>query len=160
MERPPAAMTQRSVCYIAFLICASAAIHAGSQSVPSSIRYLGQTPPGTTPARFAPGIVSTKAIEINGVFRPDFRAFFFARQVNGVFALFRSTLTGDKWSAPEALSVYPPVGIGMAVDMAYSPDGSELYFLGQFQPGVDYSKAPLDIWFIRNQGGRWGTAQA
>jgi hypothetical protein len=40
-------------------------------TVPPAIRYLGQAPPGTTPVRFAPGIVSTDAIEINAVFRHD-----------------------------------------------------------------------------------------
>ena len=68
----------------------------GQEVVEPSVRYLGQAPPGTTPVRFAPGIVSTPAIEINGVFRPDFREFFFARQVNGVFTLFCSTLNGRR----------------------------------------------------------------
>jgi hypothetical protein len=42
------------------------------------------------PERFAPGVVSTPAIEINGVFAPDFREFVFARRLEGVFTLFRS----------------------------------------------------------------------
>ncbi|HEU4690768.1 MAG TPA: hypothetical protein VFS23_20505, partial [Vicinamibacterales bacterium] len=95
------------------------------QTVEPSLKYLGQAPPGTTPVRFAPGIVSTPAIEINAVFRPDFREFFFARQVDGVFTLFRSALSGSKWSNPEALHVYPIGAQGMAVDMAYSPDGRD-----------------------------------
>ena len=37
--------------------------YSSSQAVDPSVRYLGQPPPGTTPARFAPGIVSTPAIE-------------------------------------------------------------------------------------------------
>jgi hypothetical protein len=53
--------------------------------VPAAVRSLGQAPPGSAPVRFAPGIVSTDAIEINGVFRHDFREFFFARHVDRVF---------------------------------------------------------------------------
>lgn len=133
--------------------------YGSSQAVDPSVRYLGQTPPGTTPARFAPGIVSTPAIEINAVFRPDFQEFFFARQVGGVFTLFRSTLSGSQWSKPEALQVYPTGDQGMAVDMAYSPDGRELYFLGRFKPGVPQAEAPQDIWVIRQRDGRWSNAE-
>lgn len=138
---------------------AAVAGYGSSQAVDPSVRYLGQSPPGTTPVRFAPGIVSTPAIEINAAFRPDFKEFFFARQVDGVFTLFRSTLSGRQWSRPEALQIYPTGGQGMAVDMAYSPDGRELYFLGRFKPGVPQAEAPQDIWVIRQRGGRWSNAE-
>ena len=49
-----------------------------SQSTPM---YLGQQPPGETPEPFAPGIVNTDAIELNGVFSPDGREFFFTRVI-------------------------------------------------------------------------------
>lgn len=42
--------------------------------------YLGGTPPGQTPELFAPGVVSTDAVELNSVFTPDGRSFFFARR--------------------------------------------------------------------------------
>jgi Tol biopolymer transport system component len=148
--------------WIAVATLAMSAVVVGygsSQVVDPSVRYLGQTPPGTTPARFAPGIVSTPAIEINAVFRPDFQEFFFARQVDGVFTLFNSRLSGSQWSKPEALQIYPPNGQGMAVDMAYSPDGRELYFLGRFKPGVPQAEAPQDIWVIRQRDGRWSNAE-
>ena len=82
----------RSVGRFVIAFVAAAASVAGSgqgngDAVPPGVRYLGQKPPGTTPVRFAPGIVSTDAIEINGVFRHDFREFFFARQVDGVLRL-------------------------------------------------------------------------
>ena len=41
--------------------------------------YLGQEPPGLTPKVFAPGIVSTKDWEIEGVFAPGMKEFYFAR---------------------------------------------------------------------------------
>ena len=133
--------------------------HADDQTVGASVRYLGQVPPGTTPVRFAPGIVSTPAIEINGAFRPDFQEFFFARQLAGVFTLFRSTLTGDRWSDAQPLSIFPGGAAGVAVDMAYSPNGGELFFLGRFKPGVPPMEAPLDIWVTRYRDGRWAAAE-
>jgi len=41
--------------------------------------YLGQKVPGLTPEVFAPGIVSTKDWEIEGVFAPNMKEFYFAR---------------------------------------------------------------------------------
>jgi hypothetical protein len=119
------AMTRLTICVAAVFVCASAPSPGRQETVGPSVRYLSQVPPGTTPPKFAPGIVSTPAIEINAVFRPDFQEFFFARQVDGVFTLFRSTLDSDKWSIPQALPVFPGAGSGVAVDMAYSADGRE-----------------------------------
>lgn len=45
--------------------------------------YLGQAAPGLTPELFAPGIVSTDSLEIEGVFAPDMTEFYFTRQVPG-----------------------------------------------------------------------------
>ena len=45
--------------------------------------YLDQKPPGLTPELFAPDIVSTGNLEIEGVFSPDMKAFYFTRQVEG-----------------------------------------------------------------------------
>lgn len=41
--------------------------------------YLGQTPPGSTPEVFAPGIVSTEHFSYGGTFTPDMKAFYFLR---------------------------------------------------------------------------------
>jgi len=43
--------------------------------------YLGQKPPGSTPEPFAPGIVTTEDWQINGVFTPDLKEFYFIREV-------------------------------------------------------------------------------
>jgi hypothetical protein len=43
--------------------------------------YLGQTPPGSTPEIFAPGIVNTEeSIEIEGMFGADMNTFYFVRE--------------------------------------------------------------------------------
>ena len=41
--------------------------------------YLGLEPPGSTPERFAPGIVSTEHWEYGGAFTPDLREFYLLR---------------------------------------------------------------------------------
>lgn len=45
--------------------------------------YLGQKPPGLTPKVFAPGMVSTNSLEIEGVFSPNMDEFYFTKQVKG-----------------------------------------------------------------------------
>jgi hypothetical protein len=45
--------------------------------------FLGQRPPGMNPELFAPGIVSTEDLEMEGVFSPDMEEFYFVRQSKG-----------------------------------------------------------------------------
>ena len=45
--------------------------------------YLGQKPPGLIPELFAPDIVSTNNLEIEGVFAPGMQEFYFVRQIEG-----------------------------------------------------------------------------
>src|SRR5688500_6805479 len=101
-SEPITAMTRLTICMVGVVACAAVASQERQQQGAPAVRYLGQVPPGARPTRFAPGIVSTPAIEMNAVFRPDFHEFFFSRQVDGVFRLFRSTLAGEKWSSPHA----------------------------------------------------------
>ena len=75
--------------------------------------YMGQSPPGLTPVLFAPGVVNTEAVELNGVFTPDLREFFFARGINGARpTMFHSQLTGGKWSAPRRADAVSRTGPG------------------------------------------------
>ena len=121
--------------------------------------YLGQPVPGLTPALFAPGIVSTDAIELNGVFTPDMREFFFARGTGPEPTLFHSRLTDGTWSAPRELPLYPGQARALAVDMAVSPDGNELFFLGNYRPPGATGAANPDIWRSRRVKGEWTTAE-
>lgn len=53
-----------------------------SKEVPE-VKVLGLKPPGMTPELFAPGIVSTKSLEINAAFSPEMDELYFTRQVDG-----------------------------------------------------------------------------
>lgn len=117
--------------------------------------YLGQPVPGLAPERFAPGMVSTDAIELNGVFTPDLKGFFFARLIDGVQTMYHSELVDGMWTAPRPLLLFPDQRRAVADDMAVSPDGRELYFLGNHPAGVGNS----DIWRSRRINGRWSTAE-
>lgn len=54
-----------------------------ANSLTTALSYLGQEPPCLTPELFAPGIVSTDNLEIEGVFSPSMKEFYFTRQVWG-----------------------------------------------------------------------------
>lgn len=56
---------------------------AESDSSAPEAPYLGQQEPGAAPDLFAPGIVSTDSLEIEGVFAPGMEAFYFVRQNPG-----------------------------------------------------------------------------
>ena len=132
---------------------------APALQVPAASPYLGQPVPGMTPLLFAPGIVSTDAIELNAVFTPDMREFFFARGSVGEPTIFHSRLTGGAWSAPRELPVYPGQARALAVDMAVSPDGNELFFLGNYRPSGAGGAVNPDIWRSRRVNGAWTTAE-
>ncbi len=121
--------------------------------------YLGQSVPGHTPELFAPGIVNTDAIEINGVFAPDGRAFFFARQIDGVFTILRSDFVETGWAVPTPMDVYPDGVRALAVDMTVSADGKRLYFLGQHAHEDEIGPPNLDIWVTRRDRDGWGLAE-
>lgn len=117
--------------------------------------YFGQPVPGLSPERFAPGVVSTDAIELNGVFAPDLMEFFFARLIDGVQTMYHSQLAAGVWSTPRPLLLFPDQRKAVADDMAVSPDGRELYFLGNHAAGV----GATDIWRSTRINGTWSTAQ-
>lgn len=122
--------------------------------------YFGQPEPGLDAARFAPGVVSTDAIELNGVFTPDLREFFFTRLIDGVDTMHHSVWSGSEWRAPQPLLVFPDQARSVAVDMAISPDGQELYFLGQHPHEHAPRDPPYDLWVSRRGDGGWATASA
>jgi hypothetical protein len=123
------------------------------------VPYLGQPLPGPVPAQFAPGIVNTDAIEINGVFTPDGRTFFFARQIDGVFTIFRSDFGNAGWAVPAPMAVYPDDARALAVDMSVTTDGNSLYFLGEHGHAGSTGSPGLDIWVARRDQNNWKLAE-
>jgi hypothetical protein len=140
------------------VVLVSLPLVAAFQTTTSS-PYLGQPVPGLTPALFAPGIVSTDAVELNGVFTPDMREFFFTRTADGTPTLHHSQLVGGAWSAPRPLMLYPGQARALAVDMAVSADGNELFFLGNYEPPEATGPRSTDIWRSRRVKGVWTTAE-
>lgn len=96
--------------------------------------YLGQTPPGSIPEVFAPGVVSTEHRDNSGFFSPDMKEFYFTRYKDGdeqwSFIIYRQE--NNRW---RQVAVMPRVG-----RPTISPDGRTMHL------GVKYMERTADGW--------------
>jgi hypothetical protein len=153
----------------AFLLCSFVLAHAADiirAKPPTAVKppeppYLGQPVPGLTPERFAPGIVCTKSIELNSVFSPDGREFYFTRLVGGVDTdtMHRITFAAGKWGQARELLLFPSKARVESADMVLSADGHELCFLARHTNAITGPKPNHDIWVSRRVTGDWSEAR-
>lgn len=115
--------------------------------------YLGQKPPGMTPELFAPGIISTERVELNSVFSPDGKEFFFAATEGDVDIIYYSEQIDGRWAKPKAA---PFSGNAIDVDMSYSEDGNRLYFCSNRKSAA--SIGGMDIWYSERTEEGWSDA--
>ncbi len=116
--------------------------------------YLGQAPPGLSPRIFAPGIVSTERTELNSVFAPDGKEFYFTiRGALGRWTIMVMAIENGRWSRPRPASFS---GRWSDVDPFITADGRRLYFCsnrplsGQGDKGKDF-----DIWMSDRTAQGW-----
>ncbi len=116
--------------------------------------YLGQKRPGTTPVRFAPGIVSTERRELNSVFTPDGKEFYFTiRTPKGQWRIMVMKCRGGRWTMPEVASFS---GVYSDVDLFISPDGRKLWFCSNRpRSGQGDVEKDFDIWVAERAGDGW-----
>lgn len=132
--------------------------------------YLGQTPPGTTADLFAPGIVSTDAVELNSVFTPGGGEFFFTRLIDGPdetgeypgktrSIMHHTVYENGVWSEARPLRLFPDAPHTWTADMAVSPDGQFLYFMGPHPVDADGERSDLNLWVSRRADSGWSIAE-
>lgn len=145
---PSSRLVSRLAAHAASLLLLGACA-SGPDSQRTDCLPFDQLPPGNTPQLFAPGVVNTNAVELNGVFHPDGTEFCFTRQIDGVFVM-HSTRWDEgaaRWTAPEPIDVFPGQK-ALAVDMHFTPDGDGMFFLGGGDHGLFVSDGDrhLDLW--------------
>jgi hypothetical protein len=115
----------------------------------------GLTPPLASPAVFAPGFISTERNELNAAFAPDGSEFFFSVGIPGAgYRIWRTRQVAGSWTTPEPA---PFCRDDSAVDMAFSADGSRLYYCST-RPMADGGPRSegFRIWYVEREGGDWG----
>ena len=106
------------------LVMSSTSYSQDDISIPDG-PYLGQTPPGSTPEMFAPGIVNTEEfIEIEGMFGADMKTFYFVRIDEKDAFLNVIEYKDNQWQQ----SV---VKQGVS-EPSISPDGKTIYFANNY----------------------------
>jgi hypothetical protein len=106
--------------------------------------YLGQTPPGTSAAVFAPGIVSTGLYTRDIAMTKDGNEIYFCISDAAITGIFVTKLVSDRWTEPV---VAPFSGTGFFdFEPHISPDGKTFFFLSGRPP---YGKEPRAGWFYQ-----------
>lgn len=117
--------------------------------------YLGQTPPGSDPEVFAPGIVSRGFHELGLAIAPDQSEIFYItsdRQYSH-YVIITVKREDEVWGEPE---VAPFSGDHSDYALAFSPDGRRLYFSSKRPvPGTDGPSEFHNIWRVEKADRAW-----
>jgi hypothetical protein len=126
--------------------------------------YLGQTPPGSEPELFAPGIVSTGMHTRDLAMTPEGDEVYFSIQAGPFATILGSRLVDGVWTEPEVadFSADPTVG---NIEPHVSPDGNRFYFVsnrpadGGTPPEAERGQwERADVWAMDRIEGGWGSA--
>ena len=120
--------------------------------------YLGQKEPGLKPEVFAPGVVSTRKKELNSVFTPDGKEFYFTvQELPRGWTIMVMKREGDVWTKPRPADFS---GTWSDVDHFLSPDGKTMYFCSN-RPldGKGATQNNFDIWMVERKGEDWSEAR-
>jgi ankyrin repeat protein len=116
--------------------------------------YLGQEKPGLTPSMFAPNVVSTEKRELNSVFTPDGKEFYFSIQTGSMkWKIMVMKQENNRWSKPTVASFS---GRYSDVDLFISPDGKKLFFCSNRPMEANGEpKKDFDIWVVERIKDDW-----
>ena len=127
--------------------------------------YLGQKPPGMTPEKFAPGIVTTDIGETCPAFSPDGKRFVFmrfdAREWDSGIKQYSTLMTefkNGRWTKPE------PMPLNFNTDYLdwnynFGPDSDTFYFTSRRPQSGEGPPVPADIWMIHKSSAGWSDPQ-
>ncbi len=113
--------------------------------------YLGQKPPGPTPQRFAPGIITTDENEGSSGFALKGSVFVFQRFLDGQCHTFIMRLKDGRWTAPELVPFWKTM-VHNGDFVISSDDKTMLYQVKTETEGGLVS----NIWRVEITGSGWG----
>lgn len=135
------------------LSAASVLFAANVQGEPGAAPYIGQTPPGSEPVLFAPGIVSDGYSNRDIAITPDGNEIYYSVNMRNfdlstIMVVYR---TDDGWSEP-AVAPFATDMNYLYLEPAISPDGSKFFFVAKDKKGDTEN----DIWVMERDTGGWG----
>lgn len=101
--------------------------------------YLGQKPPGLTAEAFAPGIISKEGWELEGVFAPGMKEFYFTLDRGEVISptekKFRSTIVGFR----QENNIWQKyIEFKRTGEITFSPDGNRMHMAKSYKDRIGY----------------------
>ena len=111
--------------------------------------YLGQSPPGSKPQLFMPGLISTNYINHCIGFLKEGRVCVFSIWEKGTFYLYEKD---GRWTQPEKVPWQNEQG---TTDFAAGPDGNTIYFQSRRPTAPDDEKQETNIWKVGWTGEGW-----
>lgn len=114
--------------------------------------YLGQTPPGTTPEIFAPGIISTEKSEGCSGWGNHMEFFIFQRRVNDRSELYIMNQVNGVWSKPALIPSLNKYKVG---DFTIAPDGKTMAFASRIFIEEIGKGEGANIWFVKKTKTGW-----
>ncbi|MEX0299042.1 MAG: TolB family protein [Kordiimonas sp.] len=144
--------------YLPCVLAMSLSISASAETnLSTADNFLGLTPPtGDEVKMLHPDIISTKeGYELNAVFSPDGKEFYFCRVIDDVYRLFRIKLGANgEWSKPERIHL-KQMDEWEIVDPWISPDNQRMYYISN-APTPSFAEKSVNIWVMKRKGNEWG----
>jgi Tol biopolymer transport system component len=142
----------KSIIYTSLLLLFFVVANAQTQ-VRKSAAYLGETPPGIVPVKFAPKVVSLENVsEFGSVFSKDGMEFFYGVDINRKAETRIIKRDGGEWSKSETLLFDDVFSYN---DPCLSPDGNKLFFISDRPLKLPGEKKDYDIWYVERNGSKW-----
>jgi len=148
---------KKHICIISLMLVTTMSTIAQETDFPKLTGpYLGQKPPGIEPEIFALGFISTEKNELNSVFTPDGKEFYFAVSIPGRgYKIYVTKEKEDGWSRPHMV---PFSSKKSDVDMCITRDGTRMYF-GSTRPVNGIPQTDFKIWYVERIGTNWSEAR-
>ena len=138
------------LCYVIFFISSNTVAQTANNK---SLKYLNQQPPGLTPVKFAPGLVSLDdQFEFGSIFSASGEAFYYAVDVERKAEIRFMKLKNNEWTKPEKLILSDMYSYN---DQFLSPDENKLFFISDMPLNGTGGKKDYDIWYIERNGNSW-----
>ncbi|MFP2997255.1 ankyrin repeat domain-containing protein [Spongiivirga sp. MCCC 1A20706] len=114
--------------------------------------YMGQKPPGTKRALFAPNFISTEEEEFGSVFNTAGNEFYYGAHINGKSEIKFTTRVDNTWTTPKTILVHDQYGYN---DPFLSNDEQRLYFISSRPLHGTGKPKDIDIWYVERTENGW-----